>query len=544
MVHDTPAKPAAVINVYSHSVEITGGFSPQIKNHLVEFCRKNAKMGLVRVGRRYEMRMLHLFASTTRTRDEFRVHRNQLQDLLDFLSARGVARTSLQVNYIPLYEPAKVDLRFIDPREPRKEQIPLLEYLHQQPPSGFAPSKVVNIQTGKGKGFVSIKSLGEFGVRTVIIIKPMYIAKWVAELSEMLSIDSPDDICVVRGLLPKEKMTALQGWSEWDGPGKITGSDMMIALQEQALAGELKAKIIVISNVVMAEYLDRYQEQMEVNGGYPIPPGEFYEKLGIGIRLIDEVHADFHRNYRFDLYSHIPLTISLSATLDADDPFINKRYWIVWPGATRPPDVEYDAFIDVQSLFYTIDKPQLIKCTGFAKAYSHTKFEESIMKSSRMLANYLDMITDIVDQVYVADREVGQSCIVFCATVLMCTHVQKQLAAEFPELSVKRYVSGDSYTECFLAPDIVVSTVGSAGTAVDKPNLRETVMTNALNSKQANIQVLGRTRRLKDWPDRSPRFHFLSAREIAKHVEYAQAKEVKFRGKVSSFRNINTLYRV
>ncbi len=525
MVHDTPAPAAVTIDVYTHGVTVRN-FAHQIKNHLVDFCRFNAQMGLVRVGRnRYEKRMLRIYASTTRTRNEFRFHRNQLKGLLDFLANRGVSASQVRINNVELYEPLKVDLKFTDPRPPRDEQLPLINYLTSPAVEGYAPSKVVTLQTGKGKGFISIKSICDIGYRTLIVVKPMYIRKWVLELKEMTNLKD-EDIMVISG---ESK--------------KYTGKEMLRALLTQAVEDRLDCKVIVLSNVIYSDYLDLYNDQMG-EGDFPVEPMDFCKALRVGVRLIDEVHQDFHRNFRFDLFTHVPLTISLSATLESDDKFMNDRYRIVWPTPVEPPEVEYDAFIVVQSLLYSIRNPQLIRCTGFAKSYNHVKFEESILKNKTMLSNYLEMLGDILDEVYVKDRLPGQSAIIFCATVTMCTLLTNYLKKLYPELHVERYVSQDSYEECFLGPDVVVSTIGSAGTAVDKPNLRETIMTNALNSKQANIQVLGRTRRLRDFPDATPRFHFLSAREIAKHMEYARAKEPKFQGKVLGFRTLNTAYRI
>lgn len=526
MASDTPAPAAVEIDMYSHCI-VLSKFSHQIKNHLVEFCRLNAQMGLHRVGpNRYEKRMLRIFGSTTRTRNEFRFHRNQYDRLIDFLTGRGVSRQQIHIHHHAAYRPVEAKINYTSDKTPRDYQIAQIDYLTSMPVPGFAPSKVVTLQTGKGKGVISIKALCDLGVRVMLILKPMYIEKWVKELQELTDLKS-EDIMVISG--------KIKGY---------TGGELFKLLQTQAVEGRYDCKVVIISNVIYSEYLDAYNEQMEENGGYPIAPIELCEKLGIGVRVIDEVHQDFHRNYRFDLFTHVPVTHSLSATLDSDDRFMNDRYRVMWPMETMPPEMEYDAFIECQSLLYSIQKPWLIRCTGFAKSYSHTRFEESILKSKTMTKNYVNMIGEVVEEVYVKDREPGQSAIVFCATVTMCTLVAEHLQRLYPDLRVERYVSKDSFTECFLEPDIVVSTIGSAGTAVDKPNLRETVMSNALNSKQANIQVLGRTRRLKDWPDRAPRFHFLSAREIPKHMEYARAKYEKFHGKVQSFRTLQTAYRI
>ena len=533
MAYSTPASVAVKIHVYSHCI-VLSGYTHQIKNHLVDLCRLNAQMGMERVGRnRYEKRMKKIFASTTRTRDEFRFHRNQLSHVLDFLANRGISRDRMELVFQPIYTPTPIEINYTSDKLPRDYQITQIGYLMEPPAEGYAPSKVITLQTGKGKGVISIKALCDIGQRTLIVLKPMYIQKWINELLELTDLKL-EDIMVISG-----KVEGSDGVTR-----TANGGAMFKALLKQAAENRLDCKVVILSNVIYADYLDAYNTQMAGGFDYAVTPVELCEKLGVGVRLIDEVHQDFHRNFRFDLFTHVPVTHSMSATLDHDDRFMNERYRIMWPLAVMPPEMEYDAFIECQSLLYTINKPHLIRCTGFAKSYSHIKFEESILRSKEMTRNYMAMIIGVLEEVYLQDRQPKQSAIIFCATVTMCTLVQQAIQRKYPDIHVERYVSQDSYEENFLAPEIVVSTIGSAGTAVDKPNLRETIMTNALNSKQANVQVLGRTRRLKDYPDRAPRFHFLSCREIPKHMEYARAKYEKFQGKVAGFRTVQTPYRI
>jgi len=147
------------------------------------------------------------------------------------------------------------------------------------------------------------------------------------------------------------------------------------------------------------------------------------------------------------------------------------------------------------------------------------------------LKNYLDLIKWTVDEKFVKVMEKGQKMLVFCGTVKLCTLVQKYLQKMFPKLGVGRYVSGDKmkvFDEC----DIVVSTVLSAGTAVDIPNLRVSLMTTAIDSQQSNEQTLGRTRRLVGWPDITPEFFYFCCTSIDKHIRYHNNKEQFFKGKV------------
>lgn len=508
------APPVAVIDVYSHHIRVRK-FNHIVKSALATFTRQQAQWGLMRQpGATKPVRtIVRYFAAATADRSEFRFHVNQLEELIQHLRTYGLTQDQIAIRHKAMYTPERIEIVPHDGKQPREKQKPLIDYL-------MAPgtSKVLTAQTGLGKTRIGLWGIEHIGTRTAIIIKGMYIPKWIKDIEEAFETKK-GDIVVVQG------------------------SKALITVMELALAGQLEAKFIIISIRTMAAYLEDYDLHKNHSTLYPVVPHKFFETLKVGIRLIDEVHMEFHANYRVDLYTHVPISISMSATLDSDDSFINRMYEVVWPRTTRAPEIEYDRFIAVKCLWYSLMNPGRVKCLTFFKQYNQTKFEQSILRDAGMTARYIDMIAGIVKQAYIQVREPGQKMMVFCGTVDMCTRVTKRLKELYPDLTINRYVAEDEYKQ-LLNADIVVSTVLSAGTAVDVPNLRVTLMTNALNSKQANIQVLGRTRRLKDWPDVTPEFYFLAARENDKHVQYAKDKELKLRGKVLSYNEMITPYRV
>ena len=67
-------------------------------------------------------------------------------------------------------------------------------------------------------------------------------------------------------------------------------------------------------------FIDEY-EVKKSNNMYGCNPEDFFNLINVGIRLIDEVHQDFHLNFKIDLYTNVKKTISLSATLQSDNKF-------------------------------------------------------------------------------------------------------------------------------------------------------------------------------------------------------------------------------
>src|SRR5690606_18650760 len=109
----------------------------------------------------------------------------------------------------------------------------------------------------------------------------------------------------------------------------------LIDLIELAKAGELTAKIIIITNTTMQNYIQDYEGTNGASEVYECKPEELYEVLDAGVRLIDEAHQDFHLNYKMDMYTNIKLTLELTATIKPDDRFLDKMYHIMFPTETR-----------------------------------------------------------------------------------------------------------------------------------------------------------------------------------------------------------------
>jgi superfamily II DNA or RNA helicase len=277
---------------------------------------------------------------------------------------------------------------------------------------------------------------------------------------------------------------------------------------------------------------------------YQCKPDDLYELLGAGVRLIDEVHEDFHFNFKQDLYTHIETTWSLTATLKSDNMTTDKMYHVVFNSQAKMPEIEYNRYAHVTALMYGLNDQKAIRTTQRGSfMYSHTAFEESIMKSPKLLERYLFMIRSIVYEIYITKMKPGQKLLVFAATVAMCEKIQKDLSAAY-EVSVSKYTAEDDYS-VLQKSDISVSTLGSAGTGVDVPDLCYVLMTNSIKSIQSNLQAFGRLRDIRsEWPDTELQFYYLVCRDIPKHLEYDHRKREIFNNKTLGHRSMDTPHRL
>lgn len=509
----TSVKPAMRVDLFSHHLTISD-FDDRVKNILLNYCRGLGQYGLKFVGRRtFRRAIVAVFAATTHDRREFRFHITQKEDVLRFLSSNGYPSETIEVNEIGLYEPVSVKLTDKSGKTPRENQIDPIEYL-------VSPGKikVLTLQTGFGKTLITLKALIRIGQRTVIVIKGMYVPQWLKVLKKEFGF-RVKDIMVVRG---SDHLKGLINLAQHDG---------------------LKAKFIIVTSKTMANYYKSYELAKVGSFEYDCLPENFYRLLGAGVRVIDEVHQEFHANFRQDLYSHVPKTISLSATLDSDDSFINRMYRIMFPPEDRPQAIAHDKYIKVMALQYRITDMKRVRWMGVNQMYSHVKFEQSILKHKDIMERYFRMIYEIARDQFLMVFEPGQRMLIFCATVDMCTALTQYLKSKLPDIAIGRYTQEDDYRVLTLN-DISVTTLKSAGTAVDIPGLRVAFMTDNIDSKQANIQALGRLRRLKQWPDVSPLFIYLYASSIPKHVIYHKRKIEKLRDRVLNYQDLVTSFHI
>ncbi len=498
---------------FSHHFVVTGHDAAG-KQALTGFCVRH--LGQMQVMRKwdgtYERQLTKIYAAATRDRREFRFHINCYDAFLLWMKDRGFKDNNFDVQDHPLYEPTPATFTDYSGTEPRDYQLPIIDYVA----NNDAKSKLVILQTGKGKTLISLKAMVRMGLRGLIVLKPMYLDRWLSDLKHHGSGKKAKPTFL--GLKPGELIV-------------VKGGEQLKTLLNLAIADKLdKCKIVVISNATLRNYLEWYETGAGATE-YPCPPQEMCERLGIGWRLIDEIHQDFHFNFRLDLYTNCPKVIALSATMKHDNETVNKMYRVAYPEADRFDGLEFDRYAEAFELVYSLKHPSPLKWKQRGMtSYSHVAYEDSLMKNKAQLKNYTEMIVRWTKTAFLDIMQPGQKLLIFVATVDYACRLVRALQDTYGYLGLQigKYTAENEYSELLLN-DISVSTLLSSGTAVDIPGLRIALMTTALSSMQLNLQAFGRLRRLKDWPDVIPRFYYLTCEDIPKHVEYANKKKEVFK---------------
>lgn len=456
------------------------------------------------------------FSSNTENHHEYRFHINVLEAFYDFLKAEHVTDFTTSYRNEPTFELADITVK--PSWVPYDYQEPIIEYCAQLKDQTLIPrSKFVALQTGKGKGLIAMKATEKLGMRVAVCIRPMYIEKWLAEIEEKYEF-TKKDVLIVKG------------------------SSHLIALQHMAANGELNAKLIIISNKTMLFYLKSYETGGKakcLEEGHLCAPDEFFEFIGAGVRVIDEAHQDFHLNFKLDLFTHVKHSISLSATLISEDSMVSRMHQIAYPDRERYDTGELDRYAAAISVFYNVKFLNKLRFVEYgSKRYSHVMFEQSLIKHPQLLNGYVDMLVKNIDGGFMDDTyKAGDRCLVFVATVELASILTRRLREKFPAKDIRKYTQEDDLSDIMTA-DITVSTIQSAGTAIDIPNLTTVIMTVVISSIAANIQALGRLRKLKD--GRTPKFFYWACQNIHKHMDYHLRKKEMLRTRSKSFRECHT----
>lgn len=361
--------------------------------------------------------------------------------------------------------------------------------------------------------FVACKAIADEGRRFAIVLKPKYIDKWISDIKELTNC-TDDDILVIRG------------------------SGMLMSAIEAGTNGELKYKAIIISNKTLQNFISLYEEKGDeiLNQGYDCCPQDLFEVLGADTRLIDEVHEDFHLNFKVDLYTHVHRSISLSATLISEDNFIANMYELAYPLELRYDKMEYDKYIHSIALHFNIYNAERLNVIGPNGMYTHHNVEKYILKNNTLRLDYFHLIRDQYEEYFVKRFKPGQRAIIFCASVDMCTSLTMWMQSQYPNIDINRYVEDDPY-ENLVESRTSITTIQSGGTGHDIKGLTFALLTNSIASSKSNIQGFGRLRKI-DGVDLH--FMYLVCDNIAKQVAYHEQKEKLLLARTVSHKNIFT----
>jgi len=509
--------PLFVATFYSHFVLVTQAV-PRARQFFDRICDQFTQPNFVKEHGKWKMKKGRLFAFRAQDTSQYRFHIGQWPVIEDQLQRNNIGTALYERRVMPLFQPVRIDAPLRPQWQLRDYQEPIVEYLARPSvrvtdPDEYiktAPtySRFVGIQTGKGKTLSALAAAAQLNTRIMVLIKPAYTEKWGKDVVSILQVET------------KELMS-------------VSGSSQLKGIIELAQQGELHSKVILMSTRTHQNF---FKNEDDWPGswkelGYGCAPDQLMATLGIGVVLCDEIHQEFHANFKAMLHMHVPHLIAMSATLVHLDHFMIRMYKYAFPPEHRYQGMDYDRYIKYFPVEYGLKTTERIRTSEWGDTrYSHNAYEQSIMRYVPLFNAYKQLLYWNIEIGYIKDYLPGDRAAVYASTIQMCTELCAFLKAKYPHLSVARYVEDDPY-EQVIESDIRVSTLGSSGTAIDIPGLRCVILTISVQSIQSNEQVMGRLRKL---PDRDVKFYAWHAGNVPRQLEYQKQRMHLLKDKVLS----------
>jgi len=389
---------------------------------------------------------------------------NNLKDFMILLKQHYLEKSDIEIKYDKRYKIEQLMLNWDEEYKPRDYQDRYIDALTTE--EGYA-ARLIDLTTGYGKGVISTNAVLKLNMKTIILVLPKYIEKWLAEIQEYTDVDR-DEIYIVRGGGALSKLIEIEK----------TDHD--------------KHKFIIMSIRTVMLYIKQYESGMNKHA---ITPLDLIQYLRVGILVNDEAHQEYHAVFKTLLYFNVFRVIGLSATLDSNQRDMRKMYYIMYPPASRISNlVEVIPYINVYAIRYYIEDIRYILYKR-AQGYNHILYEQSILKNSIMTKCYLKMIVDIFKEHYVDRKLPGETCLIYSSSIRMASIISNYIESAYTALDVRRYVEDDPYSD-LMGGEVVSTTPNSASTAIDKKKLITVIQTVSMSSLQANIQTMGRLRKI------------------------------------------------
>ena len=315
----------------------------------------------------------------------------------------------------------------------------------------------LNLPPGEGKTAITITALAYMKEKPMIITHRSNIAQqWIDSFVKFTNIDA-SEILVVNGSAKMSKLMDNKKYSRY--------------------------KVYLMSHGTIRSFCDKY--------GWD-SLNDICNNLGIGVKVIDEAHANFTNTLHIDYHTNVRKSIYLTATFGRSDWQENKvlnNCFRAIPKFGKNKTSSDQKHIVYVGIFYdshpsSIDKANTKNFYGFNKIkyaeYCETseKFYDSLIKAANMFV----------------DKE--GKMLILVSKITTIEEIVKRLRDYYPDKTINPYhskVDMDLY-EMAKNTDIIVTTTSSMKEGIDIYGLRFCIMCEAYSSQIQAEQASGRLR--------------------------------------------------
>ena len=316
----------------------------------------------------------------------------------------------------------------------------------------------LNLDTGDGKTYATITSILKLKLKTIVITHQEKLKyQWIKTLDEMTTFPI-ENIC------------------------DISGSDVM----DEIMSGDVKAEIYFVNHQTLQAYAKEH-------GWKSIR--EFFKKIKVGIKVIDESHKFFQNIFMIDNFSNCFKTFYLTATFGRGDESEIRIYNRAFSSLVRYGEETYEAEEKRKHIklivVYFASRPNYnilpnVKSNYGFSAYKYIDYELSEENNSMMkvLFNILEQTRQLSGKTLVVSPKTD-------SVDKIADAIEDKMGLDVGVVYSKN--SSETNNEN-LQKEVISSTIKSIGEGVDIKGLRVLINLEPIGGKNLASQLRGRLR--------------------------------------------------
>ena len=325
----------------------------------------------------------------------------------------------------------------------------------------------INLNTGKGKTYVSIGSMSILGIKSAVITySKSVLIQWKKCIMEYTNITSKEI---------------------YDISGSQAIYNLLLKKPEQIQ----KIKVFLVTHGTLKSYGD--------NKGWDAVTSLF-EHLKIGLKFFDEAHTNFENMCMIDYYTNVYKTYYLTATPGRSEFSENNIYQFSFMNVEsidlfHPDSDPHTHYIAMR--YSSRPSPEIISYCKSKYGLDRNKYTNYIVTNNQFQKMMVVIFNFIFCKLF---KEPSDQMIVYIGTNEAISKVYEMLKMEFPllknDIGIFSSMVDVKYKQEALTKKIILTTTKSAGAAIDIRNLKCTlVLAEPFKSEILAKQTLGRTRR-------------------------------------------------
>lgn len=363
--------------------------------------------------------------------------------------------TDIKIKYLPRDDEQKESLRFMLGKK---------EYKATATKSQLS----VNLNTGKGKTYVSIATFAYTGIKSMIITYSTgWLKQWKDKILEYTNLKEKD-ICF------------------------ITGSNTIYRLINMPPEKIYQYKIFLVTHSTLKSYGDNHGwDKVE----------ELFKILRVGIKIYDEAHMNFSNMCMIDYHSNVYKTYYLTATPTRSDPRENMIYQTSFKNVLSIDlfNPETDPHSNYWAILYN-SKPEPYVVSACKNQYGldRNKYMNYIVTND----NFMKMATIVIDMamnIIYREGTYKDKILIYIGTNQAIEEFVNKIVDIIPDMrgQIGIFTSAVSPEEKELAKEkkFIFTTTKSAGAALDIAHLKVVILLDEpFTSELLARQTIGRLR--------------------------------------------------